>query len=323
VIRYDPLRSLAALGSIVCVVCLACTTSDLDRLSASYGQATSGVGGAAAGTGGAAGSDALGGTGGKGGTGGSAGTGGVAGSGGTGGKGGTGGSGGTSGKGGGGTGGSGGMSGGAGAAGSGGVSSACDGPTTSCNGCTLCAQQATGPCGPQTTKCTANPECGKLLDCQASCTTGACSTMCDEQHPGGVADYNDFNSCKALACKEACSAKLVCSGIPKSTGACFAKEACNPVTNAPCNTAAGLACDYDDVAKVFKCSGPPPAKTGTLCGNCDVVDCAPGLTCVYVDAALTVTRCTPFCCVDADCGPMGKCDTSANYLPEGGWCVAK
>lgn len=326
--------------SLVAVVCLGCTTSDLDRLSSSYGRATPGAAGtASAGTGGAdaAGNGGVAGTSGVGGVGG---TGGLAGKGGSGGKGGTAGAGGLAGSGGkGGAGGSAGKAGNGGTAGGGGtagssgnggmagaggtVSSACDGPTTSCNGCTLCAQQATGPCGPETTKCTANPECGKLLDCQASCTTDACSTTCDEQHPTGVSDYNDFNSCKALACKEACSAKLVCSGIPKSTGACFAKEACNPVTNAPCNTAAGLACDYDDTAKAFKCSGPPPAKTGMLCGNCDVVDCAPGLTCVYVDAALTVTRCTPFCCVDADCGPMGKCDSSSNYLPEGGWCVAK
>lgn len=297
-----------------------CTTGELDRLSADYGHpaGASGTGGGAMSLGGAAGTGGV--SAGAGGTSSSTGGTSAGGNGGAGNGGGAGGSGkagsaGASGK-----AGASGASGGAGTAGASGASS-CDGPMVSCTGCELCAESPTGTCAAETAACAKNPECGALQDCQNKCTDSMCATMCDEAHPMGVAAYTAYNSCGLMACTQACSTKLVCSGIPPGlTGACFAAEPCNPVTNKGCNAAIGEACDFDGMK--FKCFGPPPANTVPLCGACDVDACKTGMFCLPTTVSGNAPKCVSYCCTDADCGPTGTCSMTFSF-PEGGGCLLK
>lgn len=288
------------LAFVVLASAPSCTASDLDRLSARYGMTgDAGAGGDALGAGGAAG---VGGTSGAAGKGGAVGTGGASGT----------------------AGAAGGKAGSAGAsgasAGTGGAASTCDSPTASCTGCQLCTSAAGGPCVAETTACTKNPECGALQDCQNTCMDAACATKCDEQHPTGVMAYTAFNGCWMKQCKQACSLKLVCSGMPKTlTSTCFAGQLCNAITNVGCSVAAGEACDFDGTK--FKCFGPPPANDIPLCGACDVDLCVAGTTCRPTSPMGTEPKCAAFCCVDADCGPQGKCSMGGG-LP-GGICVAQ
>ena len=284
------MRTRVTLSLAVLAATAACTATDLDRLSAHYGPTAGGAGGDV-------------------GAGGTTGTGGE-------------------GKGGGGSSGAagGGKAGSAGA-GTGGGSSVCDVPMTSCSGCQLCVTAPGGPCVAEATACMKNAECGALQDCQNKCMDASCATKCDEQHPTGVTPFLAFNMCRATSCKQACTTKLVCTGIPKNvTGACFAAQPCNAVTNKGCNAAAGEACDFDGMTSAFKCFGPPPANNVPLCGSCDVSACMPGLACFATTAAAVGAdfKCTPFCCVDADCGPpgQGKCGGMTPGLP-GGVCMAQ
>ena len=91
---------------------------------------------------------------------------------------------------------------------------------------------------------------------------------------------------------------------PAATGACVTEGgaiACNPVTNSPCDTAGGEACD--DNGSGFQCF--PPPNDVALCGACSAASgpwCMAGSTCV----GNTGTQCAKYCCDDTDCGP-GTC----------------
>jgi hypothetical protein len=77
---------------------------------------------------------------------------------------------------------------------------------------------------------------------------------------------------------------------------------CNPVTNEPCDTGAGQACDFAG-PDAFTCYDPP--NDGLLCEECDqeTIFCAGTMTC-NTDEGL----CTKYCCTDADCG-TGTCQS--------------
>ncbi|HZO15537.1 MAG TPA: hypothetical protein VFB62_19830 [Polyangiaceae bacterium] len=97
--------------------------------------------------------------------------------------------------------------------------------------------------------------------------------------------------------------------LPPSGGACAATGfECNPVTNEPCDTAAGEACDIAGI-EGFQCY-PPPNDTA-LCKACDQDAgpwCRGGATCLGVD------RCAKYCCNDSDCGE-GSCVKTMGDVP--------
>ncbi len=94
---------------------------------------------------------------------------------------------------------------------------------------------------------------------------------------------------------------------------------CNPITNAPCNSDAGEACDRTQTGGTH-CFAPPPSNTAAPCAVCDDQNgpaCMPTATCVPTTGGV---NCARFCCVDGDCG-SGHCDTVTLALPNFGVCV--
>jgi mono/diheme cytochrome c family protein len=95
-----------------------------------------------------------------------------------------------------------------------------------------------------------------------------------------------------------------------SGGECVAhgRFECNPVTNEPCNTRAGEACDvygFDG----FKCYPAPNDRP--ICQACDETNgpwCLGGSTCLGVDG------CAKYCCDDGDCGG-GTCQKTMGSSP--------
>jgi hypothetical protein len=96
---------------------------------------------------------------------------------------------------------------------------------------------------------------------------------------------------------------------------------CNPVTNEPCT--AGNACDsavdMDMNFVGFQCYGGQ--NTGELCEPCNAQEqefCVGGLACIE-------SKCTRYCCTDADCGEDSEC-LPAGYddaSPDLGFCIVK
>lgn len=89
-----------------------------------------------------------------------------------------------------------------------------------------------------------------------------------------------------------------------STGSGMVVAECNPITNEPCNTAAGEACDIsnsmDGAFLGFVCYPAPNEKA--LCEACDGGNgpwCQGTMTCAG-------SKCARFCCDDGDCG-TGTC----------------
>ena len=109
---------------------------------------------------------------------------------------------------------------------------------------------------------------------------------------------------------------------------------CNPVTNEPCDTAAGEACDGLQVEEgvfVFICY--PPPNDGLLCDECDYSGgsfCAGTTTCAAAGVPTgTAGQCTRYCCSDADCG-TGTCVTEVDgvsvfgeHVPDLGLCLTR
>jgi hypothetical protein len=88
--------------------------------------------------------------------------------------------------------------------------------------------------------------------------------------------------------------------------------ACNPITNVPCNTAGGQACDLNQSGGL-QCWDPP--NTEKLCADCSQKFCSFGFTCV--EDAGGMAKCAKYCCTDADCSSMGHCDLGAFNAPFG------
>ena len=112
-------------------------------------------------------------------------------------------------------------------------------------------------------------------------------------------------------------------GTTPSGGSCFADAglACNPITNAPCKTDAGEACDFTQGG--FQCYPPPPPNTAALCASCDdqSIACLPGSTCLpATNDPQQGSQCAKFCCDDGDCAG-GKCDKTTFQSDPFGFCV--
>jgi len=102
--------------------------------------------------------------------------------------------------------------------------------------------------------------------------------------------------------------------ISPSNGACVTLSAtikCNPVTNAPCNTAGGEACDTNGTG--YECYAPP--NDNNLCQPCGDTDgfCKGGQTCG------NSATCAKYCCTNNDCG-NGTCDKSGMLTGGVGTC---
>lgn len=166
--------------------------------------------------------------------------------------------------------------------------------------------------------------CAEFAECQG---TDGCED-CVSGEPTCTEDNIDIaqltfdcvqSSCATECIEPPAQADPICkvpTGSP-SKGACAplgGDVKCNPVTNAPCKTAAGEACDLND-QDVFTCF--PAPNTEALCAACDnqTTFCQAGLTCVGDG------KCARYCCDDSDCG-AGKCDKGALELPSDlGVCV--
>lgn len=152
---------------------------------------------------------------------------------------------------------------------------------------------------------------------------------------GGIGDLTtELNDCGVANCPTECLPPVQgvvgapeCSAPPgpQAAGACVTVADpinCNPVTNEPCDTAGGEACDNTGAG--FECFGPPnDTDTCDTCDNANGPWCKPGATCIGNGG----TQCAKYCCDDSDCGP-GVCfkvdDTGAQVFPQSpelGVCV--
>lgn len=141
-----------------------------------------------------------------------------------------------------------------------------------------------------------------MIDCEgdSDCTGCADGTITDSATCQGNTAFGALATCFQGPCNADC--------VPKSE--------CNPVTNDPCNTAGGEACDLNG-SGVFVCfPAPNDALACAACSNANGPFCTPGYHCAE---DTTGGMCTRFCCTDADCG-TGKCDMTG--MPSGvGICV--
>jgi hypothetical protein len=134
-------------------------------------------------------------------------------------------------------------------------------------------------------------------------------------------------ACMHASCEAACfptpppKTDVTCS-VPDpspSGGGCVSLGGaieCNPITNAPCDTAAGEACDFKGAG--YHCyAGPNDKNLCEACGPSNAGShCKGGSTCLPGPDG----NCGKFCCGNGDCG-KGTCDKTA-MLPAGvGYCV--
>jgi hypothetical protein len=115
-----------------------------------------------------------------------------------------------------------------------------------------------------------------------------------------------------------------------SAGACVTlggKIECNPITQEPCDVAAGEACDTNLLVDGFACY--PTGNVHAVCEACSQVlqFCQPGLTCpeLVAEGSQAEGQCAKYCCDDNDCGPSGMCYTAllrSHGLPAGHCVVA-
>lgn len=193
-----------------------------------------------------------------------------------------------------------------------------NGSTTTTTGTTTTGTASTDTTTETTSTATttASPDCnglgtGNFAEPCGSCLEQSCCQELEEW--GGVGDVTQaLIDCAGAQCSSECLdlPEVTCAvpaGAP-SGGSCFSiggADECNPVTQAPCNVAAGEACDLSQNG--FSCF--PPPNDVELCGACDPVNgpwCVAGATCVGA--------CARYCCTDADCAPAGACDKATYEL---------
>ena len=182
---------------------------------------------------------------------------------------------------------------GGGGAGGGGAGTGGGGGAPSCVGIiakpTTCTTCVSGACCADLAACDGIPNC---VDCffGVQMDQKLCGT------PAITAASEKLFHCTECECGDEC--------LPKS---------CNPVTNAPCDTAAGESCDFGSDG--FVCY--PAPNDAKLCEECDQSNgpyCAPGHTC------LEDGGCAKYCCDDGDCG-TGTCQLYKDL--QVGTCVKK
>ncbi len=172
--------------------------------------------------------------------------------------------------------------------------------------CGLCANEH---CVKEVSACNVTNAFCAARGC-AECLQGI-NTSCTEKNTPFVDTAYEclLTNCKAscfpLPDELACGSDVSTAMNTPSGGACGNNLGeCNPVTNSPCDTAGGFACDVAmSGANMFSCYGPP--NTAGLCEPCDgSTFCRAGTTCIDTEVG---ARCARFCCADEDCGAQGKC----------------
>ncbi|MFO0762880.1 MAG: hypothetical protein U0359_40970 [Byssovorax sp.] len=178
-----------------------------------------------------------------------------------------------------------------------------------------CTGILTGDCG----TCAEANCCQELSDCNNVDGCLDClgdNTQCTADNQDAAQAVID---CAQTSCMNECfpppppPPDSTCAVPAGGKGACVVMSAdvtCNPITNEPCNTAMGQACDTNGAG--FQCYDPPNDKK--LCETCGSQDgfCAGGLTCLGT--------CARFCCDNADCG-AGTCDMSFGFASNVGVCI--
>jgi hypothetical protein len=149
--------------------------------------------------------------------------------------------------------------------------------------------------------------CDEMTACQADMTCKGCfdgsitGAMCDAAPIKAMLDA-------IVTCAQGCC-----------TTDCF-DAGCNPVTNEPCDTAAGEACDIAG-ADGYHCYTADEGPNDTaVCGDCSASYCEGTLTC-NADADGN-TGCSHYCCDDTDCGPNGTCNKT-DFAQGVGSCIPK
>lgn len=165
-------------------------------------------------------------------------------------------------------------------------------------------------------------DCSKIFEKPNDCTTCLTNSCCSE-----LAVCKGILNCVACLITQTEMDKKLC-GTPEIDAAatklghcqectcateCL-QPPCNPVTNEPCDTGAGEACDHAGGGK-FQCYAAP--NDAKLCEACDAMGgpyCEGGHTC-HPDGG-----CAKFCCNDGDCG-TGTCALYQGTML--GTCVKK
>jgi hypothetical protein len=156
-------------------------------------------------------------------------------------------------------------------------------------------------------------DCGKCAEQQCCTELTACknNAMCFSC----LTDPNaDPAVCAAAAQKAQLDAISACQDA-KCAVECAPPPPCNPVTNDPCDSAAGEACDHS--ANGFVCF---PAPNDVV--QCEMCDESAGPFCEAGHTCLSDGACAAYCCDDGDCG-TGKCDKTILMDPQVGVCVKK
>ncbi len=134
-------------------------------------------------------------------------------------------------------------------------------------------------------------------------------------------------SCMHASCEAACfptpppKADVTCA-VPSpspSVGSCVSVGGaieCNPITNEPCDTAAGEACDFKGAG--YHCyAGPNDKNLCEACGPSNAGShCKGGSTCLPGPDG----NCGKLCCNDGDCG-KGTCNKKDMFPASVGYCV--
>lgn len=161
--------------------------------------------------------------------------------------------------------------------------------------------------------------CERVIECANTTNCVAC-TAADEPCDSYALDVNeDVVACRKKNCLAPClgAPPWECSPPVEapSGGSCVpvgGEVECNPLTNEPCDTAGGEACDHAGDG-VFQCfPGPNTKKTCAFCGEQDGF-CEPGHVC-------TENLCAKLCCDDGDCAP-GRCEIGGFGALQLGLCV--
>jgi len=163
-------------------------------------------------------------------------------------------------------------------------------------------------------------DCSKIIDKPEACETCIMGSCCaDLSACDGIPNcvdcffgkQQDAKICDTMEIKAASEKLFHCTEC-KCADECLPKS-CNPVTNEPCDTAAGEACDFSSSG--FACY--PAPNDQKLCEECDQMNgpyCAGGHTC------LEDGGCAKYCCDDGDCG-TGTCQLYQGSMV--GTCVKK
>ena len=111
------------------------------------------------------------------------------------------------------------------------------------------------------------------------------------------------------------------NSTPCADGEDFSAYECDPLTQLPCETAAGEACDVAFDQSIgglggFSCyPAPNDAMIGEACDASAGPWCAAGGTCVATDESGTAFICAKFCCSDSQCDEGQSCVVDGSYAP--------